>query len=492
MKISKIRINNYLHFKKRLSIDLTYPKGHPDQGKPLNKICFLGQSGTGKTTILNLIKYFTCEPDQYDTKCLDVEKFKNKGIEVTFQAINKKFSKISSDTPYKFDVYDYSRSPRHKIEDVDLFLHKEINSVLKNRTHVLLNFPFCVVSPEDVSAYKTDDKGSKSATKFNEPKRKEPFDPLTGGLSSDLKREISDSDFSNKTVWDFTHDNIRFIWKIVFNNISDYILKYKEKQIWLAEKVVQQTDESQIFVKKFEDWVKTNPNPIQTLADKCLNTILEKFSLEVEIDINKYSLESKSGESFIIIKGKNNGEEIQYPFLSTGTKQIMLTSIPLFFLKPSNAIILFDQPETSLYPNIQWLLPQVYIDVAPNDNQFFFATHSPVVASAFDPWEVVELRFNEATGEVYRKEYYNKEASRDISSYTINPKLLRWDSGFKILFDLNRQGNPERMSQLRILSELEVKIKSGTLTNRKKAESIKKYMELASLLDWNTDLDAKN
>ncbi|MEK8015262.1 MAG: hypothetical protein VSS75_000235 [Candidatus Parabeggiatoa sp.] len=35
---------------------MTYPKGHKKEGMPLNKICFIGQSGTGKTSLLNIVK----------------------------------------------------------------------------------------------------------------------------------------------------------------------------------------------------------------------------------------------------------------------------------------------------------------------------------------------------------------------------------------------------------------------------------------------------
>jgi len=55
MKISQIDITEYNPFK-NLTLDLTYPKGHPKEGKPLDKVCFLGQSGTGKTSLLNLIR----------------------------------------------------------------------------------------------------------------------------------------------------------------------------------------------------------------------------------------------------------------------------------------------------------------------------------------------------------------------------------------------------------------------------------------------------
>ena len=47
MKICSLNIVNYKQFKD-LKLDLTYPLGHKKEGKPLDKICIIGQSGTGK------------------------------------------------------------------------------------------------------------------------------------------------------------------------------------------------------------------------------------------------------------------------------------------------------------------------------------------------------------------------------------------------------------------------------------------------------------
>jgi GTPase SAR1 family protein len=57
MKITKIDITEYQQFK-NFVLDLTYPEGHAKAGQPLDKVCFIGQSGTGKTTLLNLIEDF--------------------------------------------------------------------------------------------------------------------------------------------------------------------------------------------------------------------------------------------------------------------------------------------------------------------------------------------------------------------------------------------------------------------------------------------------
>ena len=55
MRITQLHLDNFQQFN-QLSLNFTYPEGHEKAGQPLDKICFIGQSGTGKTTLLNLIQ----------------------------------------------------------------------------------------------------------------------------------------------------------------------------------------------------------------------------------------------------------------------------------------------------------------------------------------------------------------------------------------------------------------------------------------------------
>ena len=57
MKICKIIAQKSLQFDDCV-IDLTYPESHPKAGEPLEKVCFIGPNGTGKTRILELITQF--------------------------------------------------------------------------------------------------------------------------------------------------------------------------------------------------------------------------------------------------------------------------------------------------------------------------------------------------------------------------------------------------------------------------------------------------
>ena len=56
MKVKSLFIKDYNQFKD-FSLDLTYPKGHKKAGLPLDKVCIIGQSGTGKTSLLRFIEY---------------------------------------------------------------------------------------------------------------------------------------------------------------------------------------------------------------------------------------------------------------------------------------------------------------------------------------------------------------------------------------------------------------------------------------------------
>ncbi|MCX6582484.1 MAG: AAA family ATPase [Candidatus Aminicenantes bacterium] len=57
MKIARIELKDFNQFK-HVTLDLTYPRGHEKAGEPLDKVCIIGQSGTGKTSLLRLIKWF--------------------------------------------------------------------------------------------------------------------------------------------------------------------------------------------------------------------------------------------------------------------------------------------------------------------------------------------------------------------------------------------------------------------------------------------------
>ncbi|HET7115121.1 MAG TPA: hypothetical protein VFI29_01440, partial [Hanamia sp.] len=66
MKLKSLHIDSYRHLQ-NINFDFTYPKGHEKFGQPLEKICIIGQSATGKTSILELIKDVFSKIDSIET-----------------------------------------------------------------------------------------------------------------------------------------------------------------------------------------------------------------------------------------------------------------------------------------------------------------------------------------------------------------------------------------------------------------------------------------
>ncbi len=452
MKISKIKFNDYLHFDPSLELDLTYPKGHVKEGQPLDKVCFIGQSGTGKTSILNLIKYFTADGKGLNREIIDHDRLGQNSVEIYFEIDGESICK----SPHGGDREGFAYKKNGFTQNSGF--HKDLENKVNGPSPILISFPFNVIPPD--------------AT------------PIPTGVDDFEKTKGIIDNKKSARIWDITTADINSISSLVFQNVDTYVEKHSKVSNEYLDKAKTDTSRSQEFVQDIIKWEQQNPNPIKEIAENFLSEILDKIGLTVETDVKKYyhkdSEARKNLENFFILT--QQGQHIKLPFLSTGTKQIIYTSIPLFFLKPKNSIILLDQPEASLYPDIQLLVPNIYTQMAP-DSQFFFATHSPIIASAFDPWEIVELDFDKRLHRIKTKKYY--DGDRAVANYVKNPRFLRWDSIFKLMLGMKVEGGDERTEKLMELASLESRLKR-LKTKEEKVTVYAEYSKLAKMLDLTT------
>ena len=81
--------------------------------------------------------------------------------------------------------------------------------------------------------------------------------------------------------------------------------------------------------------------------------------------------------------------------LSSGTRQLMYKLLPLYFEKDNlnDTFLFIDQPEDALFPDLQKQIIDIYTGLGQN-NQYFFATHSPLIAMSFEPSEIFALDFD--------------------------------------------------------------------------------------------------
>lgn len=450
MKVRSLYIKDHQQFKD-FSLDLTYPKGHAKAGKPLDKVCIIGQSGTGKTTLLRFLQSFTSIKEYFSVNADDT--------------IRKGFRQI----PLSGFNYHYHESFKSAIDiqfDNDLILKDEFNKLIspykyifdsdKIYDHLLVIPTKNIFIPADI------------IHKYKE-------------IENNQEQTLEEL---QKDFVDITDVSLISLWNEFTKNITIFQEEEIRRRLEISE-IVQTANPEAIAnaVKELQRWLDETPNPIKDLAEKCLDKILNKFKLQVR---QKLDFKRKEDIGFIKIETLQ-GQEVPNGLLSTGTKQVILTALPLYTLKPERAIILFDEPERSLYPDIQTEIVDFYTSLV-QDCQFFFATHSPLIAASFEPWEIVELKFNEE-GNVYREKYYENE--NHIDNYTTDPRYLKWDSILTRIFGLDNDAPETRTEKLMELATLKSKIKkaNGSLPPQEKAKLQTKFNKIAELLDWEYDAE---
>ncbi len=438
-KLLKLRLMNFQQFA-NVTFDFTYPQGHEKTGEPLEKICFLGQSGSGKSTLLNIIRHFSlAETSKQSYNILDI----SPDSEIEIEYLIPEFVEVS--IKYKDHVLTYNIIKKlNKLTDDDFNL--KLYEYFQKIDYRLIYFPSDVIKKLDIEYPKKD----------------------TYKFESSLEDKALDFSILHPTD----------IWDLILSEIMEYNQKYADKSLELTNSFVQNSNNQEKKLIEFQKWLKENPNPIELLAKECLDAIICKFGVRVKTQLDK-----TDNIPFITLE-TNDGKELKINQWSTGTKHIITCGMPLYQLKPKNSIILIDEPESSLYPDVQNQLVEFYTNLAKNC-QFFFSTHSPIVASSFEPYEIIELKFNESNTYVEQEKFY--KGDRHINNYFIFPQYLTWSRILKDVFHFEENNNPKRSEMLMELAimneEIERLVSQG---NKQKAWEIQeKYEKIADLLKWD-------
>ena len=354
MKISKLHINQFRHLE-NLDFDFTYPEDfhiEEKRGKPLKKICFIGQSATGKTGLLELINSII---DSFfdlriisDTKILDMGVYAPYKTKLDFESNSIKYKQNGSsieidNKKYTFFEKSYSGG----------------SSDVLNYKNKLFYFTAEILSKQNIKLFEEET-------------------VILIERYKSLKEKIKDNSYFRLTFDDKVEDAI---WIGLLEENINYLQKFLQFASELINSGKMLDSSSQA---KVENWKGDNVNPLIEFSEK-FNSILEKINLEVDL-VNTRNITP--------LHHKISGENIPIQETSTGTKQLLLTALLLFKLDTKDSIILIDEPERSLYPDMQMELMDHYQRLAP-DAQFIVATHSPFIAASFEAEERFILYFDE-------------------------------------------------------------------------------------------------
>lgn len=358
MKLKKLKINSYYHLRD-LEFDFTYPKGHKKEGQPMDKICFIGQSATGKTNLLNLI-------------------FNNLAYLINAEIINHEWI-------FPGNVYNEF----HKEIDGEILVDIDFNEVSIDKDYIGYKGRYYHESNDggSVTPLIKDDQNNNKIIYFdsnyisNENIKYFNTNPLEIVFDNDKDSNKKKDRLNNKYFHFKENSNDEYILGLLESFLS-FRQKYDQKvRELLLNGYIADLEK---FNKDFKEWQLNNPNPIDDFSNK-FDSLLNKLHLEIDRINVDYPIPFKNKETNTIIPINN---------LSTGTKGLLLYMLPLYQIDTSKSIVIFDEPERSLYPDMQMELIGFFKTISPK-SQIITATHSPFIAASFEPEERFILYFDE-------------------------------------------------------------------------------------------------
>ena len=322
MKIRKLHIKNYKVFND-LELDFT-----DANGKTLDTIVLAGLNGSGKTTVLEIIRKMFDSPNLFNY----------------FNNYNGGFIEI------KVEVEITSEEKKAGIERLPIFINNLDKNIFKGEHDFKMLF-----SDDNIIRVSFD-----SNTDVN--KMAELIFILSSG-----KPQTGESKLFYLPINDLEKRNL--------NNHSLKIIHFDSSKTQMKELALEEIS-NEIF--------KNQDTPPRKSKEKAIKQITKALN-GMDLTTRLVDLESKE-----LIFESVNGQKIKFEDLSSGEQSLYFRAIYLSKLNPENSIIMVDEPEDSLHPTWQEQVLKLYQNVGEN-NQVIVATHSPQVIGSANPNEVFFL-----------------------------------------------------------------------------------------------------
>jgi len=448
MRICQVVLKGVKQFND-FELDLTYPNGHQKAGQPLEKICLIGNNGTGKSTLLEYIH----------TILFNINSRKSIELLIIKYLFEDKFYYVVH-TSRQSNVFHYDGN-------IDIEFPDWKKNVKEGRIEML---------------YSTFSEYYITSTQFfnlislkNNSKDLLVFCPSEG--SQNLYRGINDvpqaqvssalqlfENFSYNHV--VNSDTVNEFWKVLL-----YLIKKRENDLRIFENQERNLDRTVRNIR--EEFNQINPRILEEIAT-LWNRILYKANLEFDFEnANNPAQLTDNLKAYIVHKNKRS--VIHYSQLSTGIRNFIFKVghiYSLYFNRDvERGFLLIDEPENSLFPDFLYDIVDVYYSITKN-TQLFMATHSPIIAAQFEPYERIILNFDDEG---------NVHSTKGTSPIGDDPNdLLIKDFGIRSLMGKEGIEKWERYIELKVL------IKNETNEEKKKT-LIYEFMEIGNKYNFSGD-----
>lgn len=155
------------------------------------------------------------------------------------------------------------------------------------------------------------------------------------------------------------------------------------------------------------------------------------------------------------LKVSKHGEQIRISDLSDGEKQLIYILAIMHYYTGKNVILLFDEPDTHIYPNLQMHFID-YLKKINNKMNIIIATHSPYIVSSLEKENVFYIYDGEIYNVGYTKGKDLNSIMREIFNTPVRP-IHYSDIITEIysLIDKNKISKEDNKKLLNLISNLE-------------------------------------
>ncbi len=399
MKLCRLYIQDFQQFRD-LELDFT----HPETGEPLEKVCFIGSNGTGKSTLLRLIEpisrhefqlsseyatmpyitrvvtpfwaEFTYLKEHFFVICLPVS-----ALSIPIYIVSQKEDAVKIIESYSIKkLANDSGFPSNSLLRLDL---KSIG-IIDTTRESLLKIPISqiITCPAEVI--------NNTLLQITDV----PQTTLNSAL--DVGRD------SGKTIMVSAETAVNFWNRLIFH------VRERDRQREEFENQPENLDKTKRRLT--EEFDRANPKILDKLAE-IWSKILDKAGLQFSVDKAKLPIQL-TDNLLAYITLKSTGQTIAYNQLSTGIRNFIFRIGHIYSLyfnrKIKNGFLLVDEPENSLFPDFLLDLIGTYQQATTDqtgqqNTQLFFATHNPIIAAQFEPFERVILDWGEIGHVVARR-----------------------------------------------------------------------------------------
>ncbi|MDR1227084.1 MAG: ATP-binding protein [Prevotellaceae bacterium] len=366
-----------VHIKKHGQLDdvyinMAYPQGHPMEGEPLQKVCFVGINGTGKSSLLQILRDVLLDLIHY--REIDM-------LALKLKVGNQLLYTVHTSTMPKVLMF------KTEIEQEERWLDKLMSTFLNTENFTLQQYLY--------SRYLL------QGHRYNQLVQEL---PLKNGLTDRLIYSPSELDTAND-LEDIAATTLRDAEEL-FSNFPFYHLVaektrgqfwktaiYQEcsrdRQFRACLDLPQNQDKKVSCIKS--DFEQNNPRFLKKLAVRW-SDFLTPQGLRLEPDM---AVPTHLGQGMELRLSKTfNAKKMALNQLSAGTRRLLFTLGHIYALfynfNVQRGFLLIDGIENNVHPD----LIQKALDAIPciSDAQLFVSTHSPIVQAMFEPCEIVELK----------------------------------------------------------------------------------------------------